>query len=37
VVRIGLEYVQSLGELGATAVVEERERRGPFAGVRDLA
>src|SRR5437764_643760 len=37
VVRIGLEYVQSLGEPGATAVVEERERRGPFAGVRDLA
>jgi error-prone DNA polymerase len=36
-VRIGLEYVQSLGEPGANAVVEERERRGPFAGVRELA
>jgi error-prone DNA polymerase len=36
-VRIGLEYVQSLGEPGAKAVVEERERRGPFAGVRELA
>jgi error-prone DNA polymerase len=36
-VRIGLEYVQSLGERGAKAVVEERERRGAFAGVRDLA
>jgi error-prone DNA polymerase len=37
VVRIGLEYVQSLGEPGAEAVVAERERRGAFAGVRDLA
>src|SRR5215212_8591086 len=36
-VRIGLEYVQSLGEPSAKAVVEERERRGPFAGVRELA
>jgi error-prone DNA polymerase len=36
-VRIGLDYVQSLGEPGAKAVVEERERRGPFAGVRELA
>src|SRR5262249_9819990 len=36
-VRIGLEYVQSLREAGAQAVVEERERDGPFAGVRDLA
>jgi len=36
-VRIGLEYVQSLREAGARAVVEERERAGPFAGVRDLA
>src|SRR5205814_1549353 len=33
-VRIGLDYVQSLGEPGAKAVVEERERRGSFAGVR---
>ncbi len=36
-VRIGLEYVQSLGEPGAASVVEERERRGPFEGVRELA
>jgi error-prone DNA polymerase len=36
-VRIGLDYVQSLGEPGAQAVVEERERRGSFAGVRELA
>src|SRR5262245_36850121 len=36
-VRIGLEYVQSLREAGAEAVVEERDRGGPFAGVRDLA
>jgi error-prone DNA polymerase len=36
-VRIGLEYVQSLGEPGAKAVVEERERRGLFVGVRELA
>ncbi len=36
-VRIGLEYVQSLREAGAEAVVEERGRGGPFAGVRDLA
>jgi error-prone DNA polymerase len=36
-VRIGLDYVQSLREAGAEAVVEERERGGPFAGVRDLA
>jgi error-prone DNA polymerase len=36
-VRIGLEYVQSLREAGAEAVVEERERGGSFVGVRDLA
>ncbi|MGZ4440253.1 MAG: helix-hairpin-helix domain-containing protein, partial [Gaiellaceae bacterium] len=36
-VRIGLEYVRSLGEEEARAVVAERERGGPFAGVRDLA
>jgi error-prone DNA polymerase len=36
-VRIGLEYVQSLGEPGAKAVVKERQRRGPFEGVRELA
>jgi error-prone DNA polymerase len=36
-VRFGLEYVSSLGEAGAVAVVEERERNGPFTGVRELA
>ncbi len=36
-VRIGLDYVQSLGEPGAKAVVEERERHGLFAGPRELA
>jgi error-prone DNA polymerase len=36
-VRIGLDYVQSLGEPGAKAVVGERERRGAYAGVRELA
>jgi error-prone DNA polymerase len=36
-VRIGLSYVQSVGEDDAKAVVEERERGGPFRGVRDLA
>jgi error-prone DNA polymerase len=36
-VRVGLEYVTSLGEPGAKAVVEERERRGPYGGVRELA
>jgi error-prone DNA polymerase len=36
-VRIGLEYVRSLGEEEARAVTAERERGGPFAGVRDLA
>jgi error-prone DNA polymerase len=36
-VRIGLDYVQSLGEPGAKAVLEERDRRGPFTGVRELA
>jgi error-prone DNA polymerase len=36
-VRIGLDYVSSLGEAGAAAVVEERERRGAFAGVLELA
>jgi error-prone DNA polymerase len=36
-VRIGLEYVRSLGEEEARAVMTERERGGPFAGVRDLA
>jgi error-prone DNA polymerase len=36
-VRIGLDYVQSLGEPGAKAVLEERKRRGPFTGVLELA
>jgi error-prone DNA polymerase len=36
-VRIGLEYVTSLGEDGAAIVVTERERGGPYAAVLDLA
>ena len=36
-VRVGLEYVRSLGEEEAEAVVAERERAGPFFGVRELA
>ena len=36
-VRVGLEYVRSLGEDEAEAVVAARDRRGPFAGVRELA
>jgi error-prone DNA polymerase len=36
-VRVGLEYVRSLGEDEAEAVVAERERGGPFSGVRELA
>ncbi len=36
-VRVGLSYVRSLGEEEAEAVVAERERGGPFAGVRELA
>jgi error-prone DNA polymerase len=36
-VRIGLDYIATLGEPGATAVVEERERHGAYGGVRDLA
>ena len=36
-VRVGLEYVRSLGEEEAKALVAERERRGPFGGVRELA
>jgi error-prone DNA polymerase len=35
-VRVGLEYVRSLGEEEAEALVAERERRGPFGGVRSL-
>jgi error-prone DNA polymerase len=36
-VRIGLDYVQSLGEGGAASVIAERERAGPFGDVRELA
>jgi error-prone DNA polymerase len=36
-VRVGLSYVRSLGEEEAEAVVAERERGGPFSGVRELA
>jgi error-prone DNA polymerase len=36
-VRIGLDYVSSLGEAGAEAVVAERERAGEFRDVRELA
>jgi error-prone DNA polymerase len=36
-VRVGLSYVRSLGEDEAAALVAERERGGPFAGVRALA
>ncbi|MDQ3992441.1 MAG: DNA polymerase III subunit alpha, partial [Actinomycetota bacterium] len=37
VVRVGLGYVRSVGEADAEALVDERARGGPFAGVRDLA
>jgi error-prone DNA polymerase len=37
IVRIGLEYVDSLGEDDAAALVAERERGGPFASVVELA
>jgi error-prone DNA polymerase len=36
-VRIGLDYVNGIGEDDARAVVEERDRGGAFTGVRDLA
>ena len=36
-VRVGLSYVRSLGEEEAEEVVAERDRGGPFRGVRDLA
>jgi error-prone DNA polymerase len=36
-VRVGLSYVRSLGEEEAKAVAAERERSGPFRGVRELA
>jgi error-prone DNA polymerase len=36
-VRVGLEYVRSLGEDEAKAAVAERELGGAFSGVRELA
>jgi error-prone DNA polymerase len=36
-VRIGVDYVNGIGEAEANAVVEERERDGSFQSVRDLA
>src|SRR4051795_11694608 len=36
-VRVGLSYVRSLGDDEAKAVAGERERGGPFAGIRELA
>jgi error-prone DNA polymerase len=36
-VRIGLEYVTSLGDDEAKAIVAEREASGPFRSVRELA
>ena len=36
-VRIGLDYVNGIGEDDAQAVVAERERAGSFSSVRDLA
>jgi error-prone DNA polymerase len=36
-VRIGIEYVTSIGEDDAKALVDERGRGGPFRSVRDLA
>jgi error-prone DNA polymerase len=36
-VRIGIDYVNGIGEDDAKAVVEERDRGGRFASVRDLA
>src|SRR5205823_2514230 len=36
-VRVGLEYVSSVGEDDAAAIVAERERGGRYRDVRDLA
>jgi error-prone DNA polymerase len=36
-VRIGIEYVTSIGDDDAKALVKERERGGPFRSVRELA
>ena len=35
-VRVGLEYVQSVGADDAKVLVEERERGGPYRGIVDL-
>ena len=35
-VRLGLRFVKDVGERGAEAIVEERERNGPYAGAGDL-
>jgi error-prone DNA polymerase len=36
-VRIGIEYIGSVGSAAAEALVAEREEKGPFANVADLA
>jgi error-prone DNA polymerase len=36
-VRVGLDYVNGIGEDDAEAVVQERDRSGAFASMRDLA
>ena len=36
-VRVGLKYVQGVGEDDATIVDEERARNGPYVSIRDLA
>ena len=36
-VRVGLKYVQSVGEDDAEAVVGEREANGPYGSIRELA
>jgi len=36
-VRVGLEYVQGVGESEAEEIVCERERNGPYTSIRDLA
>ncbi len=36
-IRVGLGFVRDWSEATATAVVEERERRGPFRGIGDFA
>ncbi len=36
-VRIGIEYVNGIAEAEARALIAERDRRGPFTSMRDLA